>query len=584
MSSVQEPLIINNFDQGIADSPHKGFGLFRNADLESLPGGVKVALQPGSSFKDIQTQTFTVNTSTDVCTVGNDVEANTLDYTGVAVYLTTTDTLPAGLSTDTVYFLIEVSDTTFKLATTYGNAASDTQIDITDSGTGTHTVNQVVPGTIKHIARDDRTGTNYGIDDKGRVWYLAGNDAFLLHNSAIDTGQGDVTNGSGGGIAITPFTSTTKTWLFAFRNNLIDVIDVFGTSGLENPSWTNGWQSMNTSAGQEYSHEAIKGQDEAIYFCDSRYIGSIIENVGSTFDPATGSTYTYNNQALDLPTYERAQCLEELGTNLLIGGLFSDKIYPWNRISDSFNLPLAVGEVAIYKMKDIGGAVYVLAGTAGNIYLTQGSYVRLFKKIPKYITNINGTITADPVTWGGIGALDGALLFGMGVQTSGNSGLYKLWPDGRLVIENIPSAGSTNVTAIDVQDSFYTMGYNGGYDTFNSDLYGQRRYTNYETVIHTPLYKVATNVAKAAYSRMEVVFSRIPSDGNIKVNYREGFDDSFSELVPSAQRDLSTLSDYILAVDNIGLTDLKNIQLRVEMNDGATGTDDVELAEIRLFP
>ena len=129
----------------------------------------------------------------------------------------------------------------------------------------------------------------------------------------------------------------------------------------------------------------------------------IKEASGSTFDPATGSTYTgTTNNALDLPVREIANWLEEIGANLLIAGNTFDKVYPWDRISDSFSLPLPVPENVIDKLKNIGNIVYILAGTVGNIYQTQGTYVRHFKKIPEYISNNAGTILSNPVTWGGI--------------------------------------------------------------------------------------------------------------------------------------------------------------------------------------
>lgn len=42
--------------------------------------------------------------------------------TGTRVQLTTTTTLPAGLSLATNYYVIKVTDSTFKLATSYANA------------------------------------------------------------------------------------------------------------------------------------------------------------------------------------------------------------------------------------------------------------------------------------------------------------------------------------------------------------------------------------------------------------------------------------------------------------------------------
>jgi hypothetical protein len=61
------------------------------------------------------------------------------------VRLTTTTTLPAGLSLATDYYVIKVSDLTCKFATSYANAVAGTAINITDAGTGTHTINTLLP-------------------------------------------------------------------------------------------------------------------------------------------------------------------------------------------------------------------------------------------------------------------------------------------------------------------------------------------------------------------------------------------------------------------------------------------------------
>lgn len=92
-----------------------------------------------------QSDTFTADDTTDICTwtsVAN-IPSNVL--TGTRVRLTTTTTLPAGLATATDYYVIKVSDTTFKLATSFANATAGTAINITSTGTGTHTVNWLLP-------------------------------------------------------------------------------------------------------------------------------------------------------------------------------------------------------------------------------------------------------------------------------------------------------------------------------------------------------------------------------------------------------------------------------------------------------
>lgn len=83
---------------------------------------------------------FTADAGTDICTHSN---INLFPYTRVQV--STTTTLPAGLAAATDYYVIKVSDTTIKLATSYANAVAGTPIDITDAGTGTHTINTLLP-------------------------------------------------------------------------------------------------------------------------------------------------------------------------------------------------------------------------------------------------------------------------------------------------------------------------------------------------------------------------------------------------------------------------------------------------------
>lgn len=74
-----------------------------------------------------------------------DTTANTITkaahgfLTGLAVTLTTTGGLPAGLATSTTYYVIKVDADTFKLAASLADALAGTAIDITTQGTGDDT-------------------------------------------------------------------------------------------------------------------------------------------------------------------------------------------------------------------------------------------------------------------------------------------------------------------------------------------------------------------------------------------------------------------------------------------------------------
>lgn len=577
MSSNQEPLVIGNWQNGIGDSPYAGLGIIRNADINSFPGAVRVSKKPSSLFKSITQQTFTADAGTDICTTPDNVEVNQNNFGGTAVYFTTTGTLPAGLSPNVTYFLIKVSNNTFKVATSYKNSvgsAAGTAINITDTGSGVHTIKQVPIGTINWIIEDPRTFTQYLLGSNGRVWFsqLNSGTAYLLNNSAIDTPASGVANASGQGIVITPFTSTSQTWLFVFRNATVDVIDVFGNTTIEALGWTNGWQSLNTGAGSSNSHHAIKGQDDALYFCDDRYVGSIIENVASVFDPSNAATYTFNNQALDLPVYEVTSCLEEFDLNLLVGNS-SKKIYPWDRSSVSYDRPIIVPEKAVSKMKVIGDTIYILAGTKGNIYTSQGVYAGLFRQLPIYIINEDYDYSSSPVTWGGIGESAGSLIFGVGATTTSASGLYRLYPSGVLIHEKTPSAGAKNVIGLLAKDDFYTMGYNGGADAFTSSPYTYSA-DGYPTLVQSGFITVGSKTKKAKYSELELKLGRTVSDAHVKISYRTDTNSNFTELYTFV---LASETAKAFTQD-IGLTDLEDIQIQAEL------VGDAELFQIVLHP
>lgn len=79
-------------------------------------------------------QTTDVNTATDIITVGRDIR------TGHPIQFSSLGTLPAGLSAATTYYAIRDSSTTIKVATTISNAQAGTAVNITDTGSGVHTV------------------------------------------------------------------------------------------------------------------------------------------------------------------------------------------------------------------------------------------------------------------------------------------------------------------------------------------------------------------------------------------------------------------------------------------------------------
>lgn len=99
-----------------------------------------------------QRTAFTVDAGTDVLTFSSDQVAFVDDQ---ILRVKSSDTLPAGLSADTDYYVIDLDHHagTCKLSTSSGGSA----VNITDTGTGTHTIALELEG-IKHIMRSSGDG------------------------------------------------------------------------------------------------------------------------------------------------------------------------------------------------------------------------------------------------------------------------------------------------------------------------------------------------------------------------------------------------------------------------------------------
>ena len=87
----------------------------------------------------INSNTFTANAGTDALTYTNDWKS------GTKVRFTTSGTLPAGLSLATDYWLVRTSSTTATVAASYADYVAGTIVDITDAGSGTHTLTVQMP-------------------------------------------------------------------------------------------------------------------------------------------------------------------------------------------------------------------------------------------------------------------------------------------------------------------------------------------------------------------------------------------------------------------------------------------------------
>lgn len=103
----------------------------------------KIISRPGSKFYESTKRNFTLTNLTFTADHTTETLTTPSDHnyvTGLAVQLTTTGTLPAGLNTGQTYYVIEDSGNTLKLAFSLSDALTGIEQSFTDNGSGTHTI------------------------------------------------------------------------------------------------------------------------------------------------------------------------------------------------------------------------------------------------------------------------------------------------------------------------------------------------------------------------------------------------------------------------------------------------------------
>ena len=96
-----------------------------------------------SVYADVQTAltSYAAKAIVSINTTSNVITITAHGFkTGVAIQATTTTTLPGGISALTDYYVINLTDNTIALATSKALALAGSKLDITTSGTGTHTL------------------------------------------------------------------------------------------------------------------------------------------------------------------------------------------------------------------------------------------------------------------------------------------------------------------------------------------------------------------------------------------------------------------------------------------------------------
>lgn len=486
--------------------------------------------------------TFTATAATDVLAVTGGAFAK-----GQAVTVSTTGTLPAGLAAATTYY-VAVAGSSIKLSTTLANAIAGTVIDITDAGSGTHTITGTELGRIRKIVQNpDSTDSSgnfkyYAIDSNGRVWVQYANIWVHLPGNSSNAGQG---------------LEIWKGYLFSTTSTKIEVYGPLSAVG-STAAWSTEWQTIESDG--QY-HPSIVASNDRLYFGAKNKIAEIYENSGQTFAPGTGATFTFTAAVLTLPAGNRTKCVAEIGGDLAIGTWKGNDVdtygmdykvadvYFWDKSSTlSFRRPIQLQENGINQMIAIGNRLYIVAGHEGRIYISDGVSTELFTQIPKSLTQLQQSANSLWFWPNAIMRHKGRIFIGVGVNTTSTStvaplGVYSIDPlNGSIQVESIVpsgndgSANSVGIGAlISVSETTYYMGiYNDNSQTYKGGI-GKVAATNLgsadKSFLVTGLLPVGTDTDKKTYTNLDLMLSKpIATDQSILVYYRTAIDASWTLL------------------------------------------------------
>lgn len=187
-------------------------------------------------------------------------------------------------------------------------------------------------------------------------------------------------------------------------------------------TWTTGWQ---TTLDVGVKHQMYVATNNQLYITNGNTIARVFAPDPSAFAPGTPETFDFNIAILSLPVTESALSLVEIGggnsaqSTLLIGGSFN-AIYPWDKLSTSFSLPINVADGYIGKMVAVNQNAFIFPGNTGGrgrIYRTNGSQADLYFKIPDYVFGVQ-----DPYfEWGDVIFHNNNLIFGLFPLLNSNS-------------------------------------------------------------------------------------------------------------------------------------------------------------------
>jgi hypothetical protein len=329
-------------------------------------------------------------------------------------------------------------------------------------------------------------------------------------------------------------------------------------------------------------HHVLIGRDDVVYITDGRYIASLQESTpGVAFDPSNATTYTWNNEALDLPEGYVASSLSEYGQFLIIGTYFTEvlnrgnkaDIFPWNRISQSYANPIRSKGNGVWQTVEYNNRLFALYDRASQkIVNTNLSAYEVMRELK--LTTGDKFMYAD-----GVDVIDEEILFGIGTLSGSTTGCgiygYKQTDiETALVhLKSTLSVGDTGVeigTVLNVGDGRYLVTWKTSTGQ-GINLYDTNLTDDYSSYVVAPYTVIAREGAKKVFKTLEVTLGKKLATGQgIRISYRANRDDAFTVLKTIEFAEYGAVSAITTTVD--GMSPVAGFEVKVELKGSGTTT------------
>lgn len=431
------------------------------------------------------------------------------------------------------------------------------------------------------------------------------NDVYVLDEDA------QLYSDNGGWATIAGNSGSADNGLAIWKNYIITIgisgsdqnLNAYGLSGAPTSGWTLDFDSGDPICiGDTAAYSpTLTSQSGDLWVGVDQFLGQLVEVSGQTFDPADTNTFDITSKVFIGVDSYRINNIDDDGRNFIMGTENVDSntggdILLWDpekagtavAFADA-RIPTGGDNVKQLILKN--NIVYAMTGRNAEVIATNQSQVETIKEINKLTTDPD---TSFDVRANSVSGFSGGILFGLG-KTAGSSADENKAPQIWFLKNGAWSSftlstgfwgdndGGRVYAIVTKDDDEYYVAWADleGANTYGVDkLSTTTRYQSYEAYFESQFYQVGREYRGKTYKHIGFKLAKpLETDQGIRIKYRDSINDSWTTVGTWDFATYGAIQEY---QDHANmLTDLMNVQLRVELTTGSSDTTP-ELLEVYL--